>query len=74
MRYVDVRKVRFSCILSLSNEFEGSRATKHAGTKLFVDLSRSLRTTGIEPFLVQPRKFSICEVRSVQVRSRLHDH
>ena len=52
---IEVREVRFSCVLSLGNGFEGSRATEYAETKIFGELSRSLRTTGIEPFLVQSR-------------------
>ena len=52
---IEVREVRFSCVLSLSNEFEGSRATEHAETNFFRELSRSLRTASMEPFLVQPR-------------------
>ena len=52
---IEVRKVRFSCVLNLSNEFEGRRATERAETKLFGECSRSLRKTGIEPFLVQSR-------------------
>lgn len=27
---IEVRKVRFSCVLNLSNEFEGRRATERA--------------------------------------------
>ena len=52
---IEVRKIRLSCVLSLRNEFKGSRATEHVETKLFGERSLSLLTTGIEPFLVQPR-------------------